>query len=215
MIGNIIAWSARNTLFVILGAVFLSLAGVWAVKTTPLDAIPDLSDTQVIVYTEFAGQAPQVVEDQVTYPLTTALLSVPKSKVVRGFSFFGVSFIYIIFEDGTDAYWARSRVLEYLNAASRNLPQGVTPSLGPDATGVGWVYQYAVTGEGRDLGELRATQDWQLRYALAKAEGVAEVTSVGGFVRQYSVVVDPRLLQLVERSVTRCQALNCRDRFTR
>jgi Cu(I)/Ag(I) efflux system membrane protein CusA/SilA len=195
MIGNIIAWSARNTLFVILGAVFLSLAGVWAVKTTPLDAIPDLSDTQVIVYTEFGGQAPQVVEDQVTYPLTTALLSVPKSKVVRGFSFFGVSFIYIIFEDGTDAYWARSRVLEYLNAAARNLPQGVTPSLGPDATGVGWVYQYAVTGEGRDLGELRATQDWQLRYALAKAEGVAEVTSVGGFVRQYSVVVDPRLLQ--------------------
>jgi len=195
MIGNIIAWSARNTLFVVLGAIFLSLAGVWAVKTTPLDAIPDLSDTQVIVYTEFAGQAPQVVEDQVTYPLTTALLSVPKSKVVRGFSFFGVSFIYIIFEDGTDAYWARSRVLEYLNAASRNLPQGVIPSLGPDATGVGWVYQYALTGKDRDLGELRATQDWQLRYALAKAEGVAEVASVGGFVRQYSVVVDPRLLQ--------------------
>ena len=195
MIARIIEWSARNMVLVIIGTLFLALAGAYAVKSTPLDAIPDLSDTQVIVYTEFAGQAPQVVEDQVTYPLTTSLLSVPKSKVVRGFSFFGVSFIYIIFEDGTDPYWARSRVLEYLNAATRQLPQGVTPSLGPDATGVGWVYQYALTGKGRDLGELRTTQDWQLRYALAKAEGVAEVASVGGFVKQYSVIVDPRQLQ--------------------
>ena len=195
MIGKIIEWSARNMVLVLIGTLFVSLAGLYSVKTTPLDAIPDLSDTQVIVYTEYNGQAPQVVEDQVTYPLTTSLLSVPKSKVVRGFSFFGVSFIYIIFEDGTDAYWARSRVLEYLNAASRKLPQGVTPSLGPDATGVGWVYQYALTGKGLDLGDLRTTQDWQLRYALAKAEGVAEVASVGGFVKQYSVVVDPRLLQ--------------------
>ena len=195
MIGKIIEWSARNMVLVIIGTLFLTLAGAYAVRTTPLDAIPDLSDTQVIVYTEFAGQAPQVVEDQVTYPLTTSLLSVPKSKVVRGFSFFGVSFIYIIFEDGTDPYWARSRVLEYLNAATRQLPQGVIPSLGPDATGVGWVYQYALTGKGRDLGELRTTQDWQLRYALAKAEGVAEVASVGGFVKQYSVIVDPRQLQ--------------------
>ena len=195
MIARIIEWSARNMVLVIIGTLFLALAGGYAVTTTPLDAIPDLSDTQVIVYTEFAGQAPQVVEDQVTYPLTTSLLSVPKSKVVRGFSFFGVSFIYIIFEDGTDPYWARSRVLEYLNAATRQLPQGVTPSLGPDATGVGWVYQYALTGKGRDLGELRTTQDWQLRYALAKAEGVAEVASVGGFVKQYSVIVDPRQLQ--------------------
>ena len=138
MIGKIIEWSARNMVLVFIGAAFLALSGLYAVKTTPLDAIPDLSDTQVIVYTEYAGQAPQVVEDQVTYPLTTSLLSVPKSKVVRGFSFFGVSFIYIIFEDGTDPYWARSRVLEYLNAATRRLPQGVTPSLGPDATGVGW-----------------------------------------------------------------------------
>ena len=192
MIGRIIEWSARNMVLVIIGTLFLALAGAYAVKTTPLDAIPDLSDTQVIVYTEFAGQAPQVVEDQVTYPLTTSLLSVPKSKVVRGFSFFGVSFIDIIFADGTDPYWARSRVLEYLNAATRQLPQGVTPSLGPDATGVGWVYQYDLTGIGRDLGEHRTTQDWQLRYALAKAEGVAEVASVGGFVKQYSVVVDPR-----------------------
>jgi copper/silver efflux system protein len=195
MIGKIIEWSARNMVLVFIGAAFLALAGLYALKTTPLDAIPDLSDTQVIVYTEYAGQAPQVVEDQVTYPLTTSLLSVPKSKVVRGFSFFGVSFIYIIFEDGTDPYWARSRVLEYLNAATRRLPQGVTPSLGPDATGVGWVYQYALTGKGLDLADLRTTQDWQLRYALAKAEGVAEVASVGGFVKQYSVIVDPRLLQ--------------------
>jgi copper/silver efflux system protein len=195
MIGKIIEWSARNMMLVLIGTVFLALAGLYSVKNTPLDAIPDLSDTQVIVYTEFAGQAPQVVEDQVTYPLTTSLLSVPKSKVVRGFSFFGVSFIYIIFEDGTDPYWARSRVLEYLNAATRRLPLGVTPSLGPDATGVGWVYQYALTGKGLDLAQLRSTQDWQLRYSLAKAEGVAEVASVGGFVKQYSVIVDPRLLQ--------------------
>jgi Cu(I)/Ag(I) efflux system membrane protein CusA/SilA len=195
MIAKIIEWSVRNMVLVLIGTLFVSLAGIYAVKTTPLDAIPDLSDPQVIVYTEFNGQAPQVVEDQVTYPLTTSLLSVPKSKVVRGFSFFGVSFIYIIFEDGTDPYWARSRVLEYLNAAARKLPQGVTPTLGPDATGVGWVYQYALTGKGLDLGDLRTTQDWQLRYALAKAEGVAEVASVGGFVKQYSVIVDPRLLQ--------------------
>lgn len=195
MIGKIIEWSVRNMVLVLIGTLFVSLAGLYAVKTTPLDAFPDLSDTQVIVYTEFNGQAPQVVEDQVTYPLTTSLLSVPKSQVVRGFSFFGVSFIYIIFEDGTDPYWARSRVLEYLNAAARKLPQGVTPTLGPDATGVGWVYQYALTGKGLDLGDLRTTQDWQLRYALAKAEGVAEVASVGGFVKQYSVIVDPRLLQ--------------------
>ncbi len=195
MIGKIIEWSARNLVLVLIGTGFLVLAGLYAVKTTPLDAIPDLSDTQVIVYTEYSGQAPQVVEDLVTYPLTTSLLSVPKSKVVRGFSFFGVSFIYIIFEDGTDPYWARSRVLEYLNADTRRLPPGVTPSLGPDATGVGWVYQYAVTGKGLDLAELRTVQDWRLRYAIAKAEGVAEVASVGGFVKQYSVVVDPRRLQ--------------------
>jgi Cu(I)/Ag(I) efflux system membrane protein CusA/SilA len=195
MIGKLIEWSARNVALVMIGTIFLLLAGLWAVYTTPLDAIPDLSDTQVIVYTEFPGQAPQVVEDQVTYPLTISLLSVPKSKVVRGFSFFGVSFIYIIFDDGTDPYWARSRVLEYLNAAGRRLPAGVTPTLGPDATGVGWVYQYALTGKGLDLADLRSTQDWQLRYAVAKADGVAEVAGVGGFVKQYSIVVDPRRLQ--------------------
>jgi len=195
MIGNIIEWSARNIVLVLIATGFLILAGLYAVRTTPLDAIPDLSDTQVIVYTEYSGQAPQVIEDQVTYPLTTSLLNVPKSKVVRGFSFFGVSFVYIIFDDGTDPYWARSRVLEYLSAAARRLPPGVTPTLGPDATGVGWVYQYAVTGKGLDLAELRTTQDWRLRYAIAKAEGVAEVAGVGGFVKQYSIVVDPRRLQ--------------------
>jgi Cu/Ag efflux pump CusA len=180
---------------VLLATAFIVFAGVYAVRHTALDAIPDLSDTQVIVYTEYPGQAPQVIEDQVTYPLTTALLAVPRSKVVRGFSFFGVSFVYVVFEDGTDLYWARSRVLEYLNFAAKRLPEGITPSLGPDATGVGWVYQYVVLGAQRTLAELRTIQDWYLRYQLTKAEGVAEVASVGGFVQQYQVVVDPQKLQ--------------------
>jgi copper/silver efflux system protein len=195
MIAHLIRWSANNLALVLIGAVLATGAGLYAITHVPLDAIPDLSDTQVIIYTEYSGQAPQVVEDQVTYPLSTAMLSVPRSKVVRGFSYFGVSFVYVIFEEGTDVYWARSRVLEYLSAAARNLPQGVTPSLGPDATGVGWVYEYAVMAARRTLAELRSTQDWQVRLALAKAEGVAEVASVGGFVRQYSVVVDPRRLK--------------------
>jgi Cu(I)/Ag(I) efflux system membrane protein CusA/SilA len=195
MIAAVIRWSARNLLLVGFAGVFLTLAGLYAVSRVPLDAIPDLSDVQVIVYTEYPGQAPQVVEDQVTYPLTTAMLSVPKSKVVRGFSFFGVSFVYVIFEDGTDLYWARSRVLEYLNSAAGRLPAGVVPSLGPDATGVGWVYQYVVRGAQKNLAELRSIQDWYIRYGLAKAEGVAEVASVGGFVKQYSVIIDPRRLQ--------------------
>jgi len=181
----------------------LALAGLYAVSRVPLDAIPDLSDVQVIVYTEYPGQAPQVVEDQVTYPLTTAMLSVPKSRVVRGFSFFGVSFVYVIFEDGTDLYWARSRVLEYLNSAASRLPTGVAPSLGPDATGVGWVYQYVVRGAQKNLAELRSIQDWYIRYGLAKAEGVAEVASVGGFVKQYSVVIDPRRLQSLGVSLSK------------
>ena len=147
MLANIIEWSGRNRFLVLLATLFITIAGIYAVLRTPIDALPDLSDVQVIVYTEYPGQAPQVVEDQVTYPLTTAMLSVPKSKVVRGFSFFGASFVYIIFEDGVDPYWARSRVLEYLNAAAARLPDGVTPALGPDATGVGWVYQYALKGE--------------------------------------------------------------------
>jgi Cu(I)/Ag(I) efflux system membrane protein CusA/SilA len=195
MIAALIRWSACNAFLVGLAIVFVTLAGIYAVSRVPLDAIPDLSDVQVIVYTEYPGQAPQVVEDQVTYPLTTAMLSVPKSRVVRGFSFFGVSFVYVIFEDGTDLYWARSRVLEYLSSAARRLPAGVAPSLGPDATGVGWVYQYVVRGAQRSLAELRTIQDWYVRYGIAKSEGVAEVASVGGFVKQYSVVIDPRRLQ--------------------
>ena len=195
MIASLIAWSARNLLLVTVAAIMAVAAGLHALRTLPLDAIPDLSDAQVIVYTEFPGQAPQVVEDQVTYPLTSAMLTVPKSKVVRGFSYFGASFVYVIFADGTDVYWARSRVLEYLNAAARRLPAGVTPALGPDATGVGWVYQYAVVAKERTLAETRALQDWTIRYAAAKAEGVAEIASVGGFVRQYNIVVDPNRLR--------------------
>ena len=195
MIAALIRWSARSPFLIGLTALFLTFAGLYAVARVPLDAIPDLSDVQVIVYTEYPGQAPQVVEDLVTYPLTTAMLSVPKSRVVRGFSFFGVSFVYVIFEDGTDLYWARSRVLEYLNSATRRLPAGVAPSLGPDATGVGWVYQYVVRGAQKSLAELRTIQDWYLRFGLIKAEGVAEIASVGGFVKQYSVVIDPRRLQ--------------------
>src|SRR6201747_268270 len=195
MIARLIAWSARNLLLVFFGPGFAAPAGLYALLHLPLDAIPDLSDTQVIVYTEYQGQAPQVIEDQVTYPLSTAMLTVPKSKVVRGFSFFGVSFVYIIFEDGTDIYWARSRVLEYLNAAARKLPNGVTPTLGPDATGVGWVYQYAIQSNNMSLADLRSLQDWNVRFGIAKAEGVAEVASVGGFVKQYNVVVDPNRLR--------------------
>nr|WP_064249728.1 CusA/CzcA family heavy metal efflux RND transporter [Rhizobium leguminosarum]OAP90230.1 cation transporter [Rhizobium leguminosarum] len=195
MISRVIAWSAHNLVLIFVGAALAVAGGVYALRSLPLDAIPDLSDIQVIVYTEYPGQAPQVVEDQVTYPLTTSMLTVPKSKVVRGFSFFGVSFVYVIFEDGTDPYWARSRVLEYLNAASSRLPQGVTPTLGPDATGVGWVYQYAVVAKNLTLAELRSLQDWVVRFGVSKSEGVAEVASVGGFVKQYSIVVDPSRLK--------------------
>jgi len=195
MLAKIIEWSARNVFLVLLATLFIIIAGVYSLKKMPLDAIPDLSDVQVIIYTEYSGQAPQVVEDQVTYPLTTAMLSVPKSKVVRGFSFFGASFVYVIFEDNTDIYWARSRVLEYLNFASSRMPAGVRPALGPDATGVGWVYQYVVLGVQKSLAELRTIQDWYLRYQLTKAHGVSEVASIGGFEKQYQVVVDPRKLQ--------------------
>ena len=195
MLNRIIEWSARNVFLVLLGTAFIVGAGIYAVVKTPLDAIPDLSDVQVIIYTEYPGQAPQVVEDQVTYPLSTAMLAVPKSKVVRGLSVFGASFIYVIFEDGTDIYWARTRVLEYLNFASGRMPRGVTPTLGPDATGVGWVYQYVVIGAQRTLAELRTIQDWFVRYQLTKAQGVAEVASVGGFVKTYQVTVEPRKLQ--------------------
>ena len=196
MIEKIIDATLRARFLVIAAVLLLIAVGIAAVRTTPLDAIPDLSDVQVIVFTEFPGQAPQVVEDQVTYPLTTSMLAVPGAEVVRGYSFFGLSFVYIIFEDGTDLYWARSRVLEYLNYVSSRLPQGVTPTLGPDATGVGWIYEYAIvdrTGQ-HDLSELRSIQDWYLRYPLQTVPGVAEVASVGGYVKQYQVQVDPNAL---------------------
>ncbi|UXI66058.1 efflux RND transporter permease subunit [Tahibacter amnicola] len=195
MLARLIQWSAHNVFLVLLGTLVVVGTGAYAVLRTPLDALPDLSDVQVIVFTEYPGQAPQVVEDQVTYPLTSAMLAVPRSKVVRGFSFFGASFVYVIFEDGTDLYWARSRVLEYLNFAAGRLPAGTTPQLGPDATGVGWVYEYALEGKNRSLDELRAIQDWYVRYQLTKAQGVAEVASIGGFVRQYAVTVDPTKLR--------------------
>lgn len=187
----------KNRFMVLLAAVILTLAGLWSFKNMPIDAIPDLSDAQVIIFTDYADQSPQVIEDQVTYPLTTAMLAVPHAKVVRGYSFFGLSFVYVIFEDGTDIYWARSRVLEYLNYVKNRLPQGVTPTLGPDATGVGWIYEYALvdkTGK-HDLAQLRSLQDWYLRYPLQTVSGVAEVASVGGYVKQYQVEVDPNALQ--------------------
>ncbi len=195
MLEKIIEASVRNRFLVILFTVIIALAGVYALMRTPIDAIPDLSDVQVIVFTEYPGQAPQVVEDQVTYPLTSAMLSVPFAKVVRGYSFFGYSFVYIIFEDGTDMYWARSRVLEYLNYVSGRLPGGVTPTLGPDATGVGWIYEYVLDGgDNYDLQQLRSIQDWFLRYELMSVPGVAEVASIGGYVKQYQVEVDPNKL---------------------
>ncbi|NNJ94871.1 MAG: efflux RND transporter permease subunit, partial [Halobacteria archaeon] len=198
MIAAIIRWSVHNRMLVLLIAVILAGLGVAALKQIPLDAIPDLSDVQVIVRTTYPGQAPQVVEDQVTYPLSSAMLAVPGATTVRGYSFFGDSFIYVIFEDGTDIYWARSRVLEYLNQASGLLPPEVNPELGPDATGVGWVYQYALVDRSgaHDLSQLRSIQDWFLRYELQTVPGVAEVATVGGMVRQYQVVVDPDQLRI-------------------
>lgn len=192
MLQKIIELSVNNRFMVIIASILVLAGGTYVMYQTPVDAIPDLSDVQVIVFTKYPGQAPQVVEDQVTYPLTTTMMSVPKSKVVRGYSFFGLSFIYIIFEDNTDMYWARSRVLEYLNTATSNLPEGVTPTLGPDATGVGWVYEYVLDGgDQHNLQELRSIQDWFLKYELLSVEGVAEVASVGGHVKQYQVEVDP------------------------
>ena len=202
MLQGIIDFSLKNKFIVLLGTLALVLGGVYAVKNIPLDAIPDLSDVQVIVYTEWPGQAPQIVQDQVTYPLTTKMLSVPKAKVVRGYSFYGFSFVYIIFEDGTDPYWARSRVLEYLSGMSGRLPSGVSPSLGPDATGVGWAFMYSINSTNRDLAELRSMQDWYLRYQLASVEGVSEVASVGGFVKQYQVTVDPTKLRAYNLSIS-------------
>src|SRR6266849_3202985 len=197
MIANLIRWSIHNRLLVLLATVMVSAWGVWAMFRTPLDAIPDLSDVQVIIRTTYPGQAPQIVENQVTYPLTTTMLSVPGAKTVRGYSFFGDSFVYILFEDGTDLYWARSRVLEYLNQVQSRLPPQAKTSLGPDATGVGWVYEYAlIDRSGRmDLSQLRALQDWFLKYELKAVTNVSEVASVGGMVKQYQIVLDPARLR--------------------
>ncbi|WP_340522404.1 efflux RND transporter permease subunit, partial [Cupriavidus necator] len=197
MIARLILASIRNRFLVLMATVMLTIWGLWAVRSTPLDALPDLSDVQVIIRTPFPGQAPQIVENQVTYPLTTTMLSVPGAKTVRGYSFFGDSFVYVLFEDGTDLYWARSRVLEYLNQVQSRLPAAAKPALGPDATGVGWVYEYALidkTGQ-HDLAQLRALQDWFLRFELKSLPNVAEVASLGGMVKQFQVVLMPERLR--------------------
>src|SRR6516165_11944253 len=201
MLRGIIDFSLRNKFVVLLGTIAVTVAGIFALRNIPLDAIPDLSDTQVIIYTEWQGQAPQIVQDQVTYPITTKMLSVPRAKVVRGYSFYGFSFVYVIFEDGTDLYWARSRVLEYLSSLSSQLPKGIAPSLGPDATGVGWAFMYSINSKERSLAELRSMQDWYLKYQLTSVEGVSEVASVGGFVKQYQITVDPTKLRAYNLSI--------------
>ena len=201
MLQRIIDFSLRNKFIVVLATLALVLGGGYAVKNIPLDAIPDLSDTQVIIYTPWEGQAPNIVEDQVTYPITTKMLSVPHAKAVRGYSFYGYSFVYVIFDDGTDPYWARSRVLEYLSSISGQLPRGVTPSLGPDATGVGWAFMYSINSTNRDLAALRSMQDWYLKYQLAAVPGVSEVASISGFVKQYQVTVDPTKLRAYNLSL--------------
>ena len=201
LLEKIIRWSIQNRFLVILASVFAIFWGIYSLQQTPLDAIPDLSDVQVIIFTDFPGQSPQVVEDQVTYPLTTQMLAVPFAKVVRGYSFFGFSFVYIIFDDGTDMYWARSRVLEYLNYVSGKLPSGVTPTLGPDATGVGWAFMYVLQSDKLNLADLRSIQDWYLKYELTSVNGVAEVASIGGFVNQYEITVDPKKLRAYNVSI--------------
>src|SRR6201984_1856955 len=193
LIERIIGVSSRNPFLVIIFAIFAIAAGIYALYQTPLDAIPDLSDVQVIVFADWEGRSPDFVEDQITYPISTKFIAAPKVKFVRGESMFGKSFVYVIFEDGTDIYWARSRVIEYLNSVRGMLPEGVNPVIGPDATGVGWVYEYALVDESgkHNLAELRSFQDWHLRYALESVPGVAEVASAGGFVKEYQVDVDP------------------------
>ena len=208
MIAALIRWSIKNRNFALLGIGFIVAAGLYALQHTPVDAIPDLSDVQVIIKTPYPGQAPQVVQDQVTYPLETAMLSVPGATVVRGYSFFGDSYIYVIFKEGTDLYWARSRVLEYLNQVSGSLPPDAHPSLGPDATGVGWVYEYALidkTGQ-HDLAQLTSLQDWFLKYELQTVPGVAEVATIGGMVKQYQVVVDPDKLRAQNITLSQVKA---------
>src|SRR5947207_11251677 len=195
-IERLIEASARNKFLVLIFAIFGVAAGVYGLLKVPLDAIPDLSDVQVIVYTDWEGRSPDLVEDQITYPISTVFIAAPKVKFVRGESMFGKSFVYVIFEDGTDIYWARSRVIEYLNSVRGSLPEGVNPTIGPDATGVGWVYEYALVDDSgkHDLASLRSIQDWNLRYALGSVKGVAEVATVGGLVKEYSVELDPQRL---------------------
>ncbi|MGV8920764.1 MAG: efflux RND transporter permease subunit [Pseudomonas sp.] len=208
MIKRLIHWSIGNRFLVLLAMLFITAWGIWSVRNTPLDALPDLSDTQVIIRTSFPGQAPQIVENQVTYPLASTMLSVPGAKTVRGYSFFGDSFVYVLFEDGTDLYWARSRVLEYLNQAQERLPKGVTTTLGPDATGVGWIYQYALVDRSgqHDISQLRALQDWFLKYELKSVPNVAEVATIGGMVKQYQVVLDPQ--KMVAYGITQQQVVD-------
>ncbi len=217
MIAAIIRASIANRVIILALALIMGVTGVWAIRNTPVDAIPDLSDVQVIVRTPYPGQAPQVVEDQITYPIATAMLAVPGASDVRGFSFFGDSYVYVVFEDGTDLYWARTRVLEYLGQITSNLPDGVSPQLGPDATGVGWIYQYALidrTG-GHDLAQLRTLQDWFLKYELQTVDGVSEVATIGGMVKQYQVVVDPNKLRAYEITLAQIrQAIQSANRET-
>ena len=207
MIAALIRWSVLNRFLVLMATLLMTAVGIWAVRTTPIDALPDLSDVQVIIRTPYPGQAPQIVENQVTYPLTTTMLSVPGAKTVRGYSFFGDSFVYVLFEDGTDLYWARSRVLEYLSQVQSRLPASAKPSLGPDATGVGWIYQYALVDRSgtHDLAQLRSLQDWFLKYELITLPNVAEVATIGGMVKQYQVVLDP--LKMASLAVTQAQVI--------
>ncbi|WP_278348068.1 efflux RND transporter permease subunit [Stutzerimonas kunmingensis] len=207
MIAALIRWSVLNRFLVLMATLLMTAVGIWAVRTTPIDALPDLSDVQVIIRTPYPGQAPQIVENQVTYPLTTTMLSVPGAKTVRGYSFFGDSFVYVLFEDGTDLYWARSRVLEYLSQVQSRLPASAKPSLGPDATGIGWIYQYALVDRSgtHDLAQLRSLQDWFLKYELITLPNVAEVATIGGMVKQYQVVLDP--LKMASLAVTQAQVI--------
>src|SRR5712675_2982605 len=196
MISRIIEWCANNRFLVFTSVLLLVLAGIWSLKHVPLDALPDISDVQVIVHTSWPGQPPNVIEDQVTYPIVTSLLAAPRVKAVRAQTMLGDSYVYVVFQDGTDLYWARSRVVEYLQQISGRLPENVHPSIGPDATGAGWVYEYAILDKSgkHSLADLRSLQDWHLRYALETVPGVAEVASIGGFVRQYQVQLDPNKL---------------------
>src|ERR1700712_1674135 len=205
MIADLIRWSVANRFLVLLATLFVTAWGIWSIQNTPVDALPDLSDVQVIIRTPYPGQAPQIVENQVTYPLATTMLSVPGARTVRGYSFFGDSFVYVLFEDGTDLYWARSRVLEYLSQIQSRLPASARPALGPDATGVGWIYQYALVDRsgGHDLAQLRALQDWFLKFELKTLPNVAEVATVGGMVKQDQVQPDP--LKMASLGITQAQ----------